>query len=42
VKQLGSHCTNFPESLFWGLLLKPVDKIKVLLKSDKEYRHTAG
>jgi hypothetical protein len=32
--QLGSHCTDFHEIQYWRIFLKPLEKIKISLKSD--------
>jgi hypothetical protein len=37
MEQFGSHWMDFCEILYWGLILKCVDKIQVRLKSDKKY-----
>jgi hypothetical protein len=33
---------DFPENLYWGVLLKPVKKIQVRLKSNKNCKLPAG
>jgi hypothetical protein len=40
MKQRKSHRVNFPEVLWRAALLKSVDRIQVLLKSDKNSRQS--
>jgi hypothetical protein len=35
MEQLGSHCTDFDETLYLRLLRKSGEKIQISLKSDK-------
>jgi hypothetical protein len=35
MEQLGTHWTDFGEILYLSLIRKPVEKVQVLLKSDK-------
>jgi hypothetical protein len=39
LKQLGSHWTDFNEIVYLSSFKKSVDKIEVLLKSDKKNGH---
>ena len=40
MEQLGSHLTDFDETVYLGIFFrKPVDKIQVSLKSDKNNGH---
>jgi hypothetical protein len=39
MEQLGSHSTDFHEILYLGIFGKPVEKITVPLKSDKNNGH---